>query len=62
MLRSTAADNERQFGSEVSDTLKKFYVDDIRKSVNTVQEAVTLIRNVARFPRCWWVQLDKIHK
>ena len=46
-LRRTAADNERQFGSEVSDTLRRnFYVDDFFKSVNTVQEAVKLIRNV----------------
>ena len=47
VLRSTAVDNERQFGSEASDTLtRNSYVDDLLKSGNTVQEAVTLIRNV----------------
>ena len=45
-LGHTSADNERQFGREASDTLRSFYVDDLLKSVNTVQEAVTLIRNV----------------
>ena len=46
-MRCTSADNERQFGSEASDTLRRgFYVDDLLKSVNTVQEAVTLVRNV----------------
>lgn len=37
-LRCTAADSEKQFGS--------FYVDDLLKTVKTVQEAVTLISNV----------------
>ena len=36
-LRRTAAVNERQFGSEASDTLRRnVYVDDLLKSVKTV--------------------------
>ena len=42
-LRLTAAVNERQFGSEASDTLRRnVYVDDLLKSVKTV----TIVSNV----------------
>ena len=46
-LWCTAADNEKEFGSEASDTLKKkFFVDDLLKSMKTIEEAVSLIENV----------------
>ena len=47
-LRRTAAYNEKQFGSEGSDTLRRnFYLNDLLKSVKTIKETVILIINVA---------------
>lgn len=46
-LRRTAEDNREHFRPEVIDTiLKNLYMDDLLKSVPTVQEAVQLIADV----------------
>ena len=59
-LRSTAADNERQFGSEASDTLRRnSYLHGLLKSGNTVQEAVILIRNVTGMYAAGAINLTK---
>ena len=51
-LRRTTADSEKQFGS--------FYVDDLLKTVKTVQEAVTLISNVTGMCAAGGLNLMKI--
>ena len=45
-LHQAAFDNKEEFGAEAMDTLlSDFYVDDLLKSVDDEQEAITLIRN-----------------
>ena len=46
-LRGTARDNEVRYNPEVSETLRSnFYVDDLLKSVNDEEIAVTLMKDV----------------
>ena len=46
-LKKTSDDNKLKYGLEATDTLNKnFYVDDMLKSVASVPEAITLIKNV----------------
>lgn len=47
-LRKTVEDNQDQFEPEVGNTvLKHFYVDDMLKSIDKVEEAVSLQKNVS---------------
>ena len=46
-LKKTADDNKLKYGLEAADSLNKnFYVDDMLKSVASVPEAITLVKNV----------------
>ena len=48
-LRQTATDNEQEFGSETAAVLKNdFYVDDLLKSVDDENEAVSMICKVQK--------------
>jgi len=48
-LRKTANDNEAEFRAVIASTLKRnFYVDDLLKSVEAVNEAVSMITAVQR--------------
>ena len=49
-LRSTANDNEQQYGKEITQTLdRSFYVDNLLKSFPTVSQAVNAIMQQKKF-------------
>jgi hypothetical protein len=46
-LKKTASESEVKFGAEAANTLRcNFYVDDLLKSVESIQKAVQLIVDV----------------
>ena len=48
-LRQTATDNESKFGSETANVLRSdFYVDDLLKSMEDEDEAVSMVSNVRK--------------
>ena len=48
-LKRTAVDNEDKFGEAASNTLKKnFYVDDLLKSLPTVEDTINLVSDVIK--------------
>ena len=60
-LKKTACDNEKQFGKEVADTLRRnFYVDDMAKSVSTPSKAIELLQNVMQMSAAGGFPLGKI--
>ena len=59
-LKKAADDNEVEYGPEAADTLSKnFYVDNMLKSVASVPEAVTLVKNARRMCRAGGFILTK---
>ena len=59
-LKKTADDNKLRYALEAADTLNKhFYVDDILKSVASVPEAITLVKNVRGMCRAGGFRLTK---
>ena len=59
-LKKTADDNKLKYGLEAADTLNKnFYVDDMLKSVASVTEAITLVKNVRGMCRAVGFRLTK---
>ena len=48
-LKKTSDDNKMRYGPEAADTLNKnVYVDDMLRSVASVPEAITLVKNFRR--------------
>ena len=59
-LKKTARDNKVKYGPEAADTLNKnFYVYDMLKSVASVPEAITLVKNVRVICRAGGFRLTK---
>ena len=59
-LKKTAADNSHQYGSDVTNILRRnFYVDDMLKSFATTDTAIEMIHNVRELCRQGGFNLTK---
>ena len=60
VLKRIARDNYQDFSPETFETvLKNFYVDDLLKSVATVEQAITLAKELIAMLKCGGVRLTK---
>ena len=59
-LRKTAADNQKEYGNDAAESLRReFYVDDLLKSVNTREAASKLVNDVRQMSKAGGIHLTK---